>query len=52
MKNQNPVNLIDSPTKSKISTKISQSFIEIESDMNKKSLTALVREKNLKNLIF
>ena len=45
MKNQNHVSIIDSPTKSKVSTKISQSFVEIESDLNKKSLAELVSEK-------
>lgn len=46
MKNQNYVSIIDSPTKSRVSTRISQSFVEIESDLNKKSLGELVSGRN------
>lgn len=46
MKNQNHVSIIDSPTKSRVSTRISQSFVEIESDLNKKSLGELVSGRN------
>ncbi len=42
MKTQNYGCQFESPIKSKISTRISQSFFEIDSDIHKRSLTTAV----------